>query len=271
MTGFVMPALGAAAFAGASARWNWWRPKTKGLGTLMYHKIGRYPPGSKLKSLWVTPEEFRWQMEYLKRYEYTPLLFRDLIEIQAGRRTAPEKPVLVTFDDGYANNFEEAFPILHDLGIKANFFLVYETLDHHNAWHDPANEPWIRMLAWNQVFEMQKSGLADFGSHTMRHRHLPSIPLDDARWEIFESRQRLEDKLGQKIVAFAYPYGSGAYVPAIRAAVREAGYAFDFGVRQGYSPWPWNPDSGPLKRLFIRGDDNRFDFHLHMTRGKSRF
>src|SRR5258706_16013836 len=100
---------------------------------------------------------------------------------------------------------------------------------------------------------MQKRGLVEFGSHTMRHRSLPSISLEEARWEIFESRKRLENKLGRSIVAFAYPYGAGAYVPAIRDAAREAGYAFDFGIRQGYSPWPWKPESGPLKRLYIRG------------------
>lgn len=271
MTSLAIPGLGAAVFAGVSARWNWWRPKVNGLAVLMYHKVGDYPAGSKLKSLWVTAEEFRWQMEYLKRHGYTPLLFSDLAEIQAGRLPAPEKPALVTFDDGYANNYEVAFPILRELGVKGNIFLVYETLDHHNAWHNPETEPWIPMLTWDHIFQMQKSGLMDFGSHTMRHRNLPSIPIDDARWEIFESRKRLQEKLGRTIVAFAYPYGAGAYVPDIRAAALEAGYSFDFGIRQGYSPWPWNPESGPLKRLFIRGDDNRFDFHLHMTRGKSRF
>jgi len=60
-------------------------------------------------------------------------------------------------------------------------------------------------------------------------------------------------------------------VPEVRKAALDAGYLFDFGIKQGYAPWPWKPESGPIKRLYIRGDDNRFDFHLQMTRGKSRF
>ena len=268
-----LPYLGAAAAIGASCRWNWWRPLVDGgIPTLMYHKIGEPPAGSKLGKLWVSAEEFKWQMQYLLRKGYTPMLFAELEAAEQGRAKLPEKPALVTFDDGYANNYEIAYPIMKALGVKSNIFLVYETIDQHNAWHDPASEPWIPMMTWKQVFEMRDSGLVEFGSHTMKHRNLPSIPLEDARWEIFESRRKLEEKLGRRMVGFAYPYGAGAYVPAVRQAAREAGYRYDFGVRQGISPWPWRPDEdGPIMRLFIRGDDNRFDFHLNMTRGKARF
>ena len=268
-----LPYLGGAAALGASCRWNWWRPLVEGgLPALMYHKIGEPPPGSKLGKLWVSAEEFRWQMGYLLRYGYTPMLFREVLEAEAGARPWPAKPALVTFDDGYANNAEVAFPILRALGVKANIFLVYETLERHNAWHDPAGEPWIRMLSWAQVLEMRDSGLVDFGSHTMRHPHLPGLSLEEVRWELAESKRRLEEKLGAPVLAFAYPYGAGAYVPAIRQAAREAGYRYDFGIRQGISPRDWDPGrDGPIKRLFIRGDDDRFAFHLNMTRGKARF
>jgi len=266
------PVVGAAAAAGASARWNWWRPLAEGIPALMYHKIGEPPRGSRIGKLWVTADDFRWQMEYLLRHGYTPMLFRELAEAEDGRRGLPARPALVTFDDGYANNFELAYPVLRELGVKANIFLVYETIDRHNAWHDPATEPWLRMLSWAQVREMQDSGLVEFGSHTMRHRHLPSIPLEEARWELTESKLRLEEKLGRTMIGFAYPYGGGAYAPAVRAAARAAGYRYDFGIRQGISPWPWDAGrDGALKRLLIRGDDDRFDFHLNVTRGKSRF
>lgn len=271
MNEFLLQGAGLAAFLGVSARWNWWRLPAGGLGILMYHKIGRPPAGSRLKNLWVDAEEFRWQMEYLLRRGYTPLLFSELDEIRTGARPLPRRPVLVTFDDGYANNYEEAFPVLRALGVKANIFLVYETLDRHNAWHDPGTEPWLRMLTWKQVREMLAGGLLEFGSHTMRHRNLASIPIEEADWEMRESRLRLEAKLGRPVLAFAYPYGAGAYAPPVRAAALRAGYRFDCGIRQGYAPWPWNPSMGPLRRLFIRGDDTRFDFHLNLSRGKARF
>ncbi|OGR83173.1 MAG: hypothetical protein A3J74_00960 [Elusimicrobia bacterium RIFCSPHIGHO2_02_FULL_57_9] len=238
---------------------------------LMYHKIGDYPPGSQLRKLWVTVKNFRKQMEYLKTQGFNPIHFADWHAAEKGSKPLPANPVLITFDDGYANNYESAFPILREFDFKANIFLVYETMDSHNSWHDPAGEPWIPMLSWKQAEEMQNSGLIEFGSHTMKHRNLPAISMDETRWELNESKKRLEEKLGRPLLGFAYPYGAGAYHPEIRRAAREAGYRYDFAVKQGISPLPWNPDSGPLRRLFIRGDDTMYDFHLNMTRGKARF
>ena len=265
-------ALGAAAAtaAGISARWNWWRPAAEGLPVLMYHKVGDPPPGSRLRPLWVSTEEFEWQMRYLLRRGFAPMLFSELAACEDGRAALPRKPVLVTFDDGYANNYEEAFPVLARLRVKANIFIVVETVGSHNAWHDPESESWLRMLEWGQISEMRDSGLVDFGSHTMRHRNLTEISIEDVRWEALESKRRLSERLGRDVTAFAYPYGAGAYDAGVRAAVREAGYRHDFGIRQGFSPWPLRTDDGPLRRLYIRGDDSRFDFHLNATRGKAR-
>ena len=148
-----LPAACAAVAAAVSARWNWWRPTAQGLPVLMYHKVGEAPPSSRLKKLWVSAPDFRWQMEYLLRRGFTPVLFSDL-KAAAGEKPLPEKPVLITFDDGYANNFETAFPVLQELKVKANIFLVFETLGKHNAWHAPSTEPWQRMLNLAQVERM---------------------------------------------------------------------------------------------------------------------
>jgi peptidoglycan/xylan/chitin deacetylase (PgdA/CDA1 family) len=263
---------GGAAIAGVlSARWNWWRPRAKGLPALMYHKVGEPPPGSRLAKLWVSAADFRRQMDYLKRHGCTAMLLSELRDAELGRRAMPARPVLITFDDGYANNYEVAFPILREFGMKGNIFLVCEAVGRHNSWHDPASEPWVRMLSWADIAEMQRSGAVEFGSHTMRHADLSRTPPDQARWELCESKKRLEDKLGRELLGFAYPYGAGAFAPEVRRLVRAAGYRYDFSIKQGISPWPWDPESGPLKRLLIRGDDYMLDFHLNLTRGKARF
>ena len=127
------------------------------------------------------------------------------------------------------------------------------------------------MLTWQQIQEMQESGLVEFGSHTMRHRNLNEIPLDEVKWELTESKKRLEEKLGREMVGFAYPYGSGAYKPDVRRAALDAGYRFDFSVKQGISSLPWSRETEAVRRLLIRGDDNMLDFHLNLTRGKARF
>lgn len=267
-----LSAVGALAAAGASARWNWWRPAvTGGMPTLMYHKIGDYPPGSELKKLWVATADFRRQLQYLKDHGYTSINFVDWRDAEKSVKPLPAKPVLITFDDGYMNNYELAYPLLREFGMKGCVFLVYEMMDQHNAWHDPASEPWLKMLTWAQIKEMQDSGVIEFGSHTMKHRNLAALPLDEVRWELTESKKRLEDKLGREMVGFAYPYGSGAYKPEVRAAALEAGYRYDFSVKQGITALPWKREDEAVKRLLIRGDDNMFDFHLNMTRGKARF
>lgn len=259
-----------AASAAVSARWNWWRPKIGGLASPMYHKLGDPPPGSRLKKLWVSERDFRAQCAALLREGYHSLHFSDLAAIRSGKARLPRRPVLITFDDGYENNYTLAHPILREMGLKANLFLVIESTDHHNFWHDPSTEPWLKMLTWSQVREMADSGVWEVGSHTMRHPNLTLSTPEDARWEIEESKKRLEDKLGSPVLAFGYPYGAGAYEPRIRDAVYEAGYSMDFGIRQGKN-WPKDFRDEPLKRLLIRGDDSLVDFRLNLTRGRSRF
>jgi len=103
----------------------------------------------------------------------------------------------------------------------------------------------------------------------LSHPDLAQAPADAARREIFASKDILEARLGAEVLAFAYPYGSGAFSPRIRGLIREAGYVYDFSVKQGISPWPWDREAGSLKRLLVRGGDSGLDFHLDLTRGRA--
>ncbi|OGR50973.1 MAG: hypothetical protein A2049_03715 [Elusimicrobia bacterium GWA2_62_23] len=254
----------------ASARWTWWRSKAPGLKVLCYHKVGVPPAGSKLKDLWVSPERFRAQVKYLLDHGYTTILFSDLKKAYDGKKQLPEKAVLITFDDGYENNYSVAWPILRELGAKGNIFVVYNTMGKANLWHNPASEPWVKMATLAQLKEMQDSGVMEYGSHTMNHVHLPALKLEDAAWEMAESKRQLEAAFGREMCAFAYPYGEGAYVPAVREKALEAGYLFDFSFQQGKTPWPWDRAAGPIDRLFIRGGDTLWDLALQLGRGASR-
>lgn len=254
----------------ASIRWTWWKKKKQGLPVLVYHKIGYAPRNSKLKELWVSPEKFTKHIKYLIKHNYSTILFSDLLKDYQGVKPLPANPVMITFDDGYENNYTYAFKILQELGAKANIFLVFNTIGKVNLWHDTSLEPWINMLTWEMIEEMQKSGLIEFGSHTMNHPNLKKIPLDDAEWEIRESKNQFEAKLTTKIYAFAYPYGVGAYNLEIRQKVLDAGYLFDFSFKQGKTHLPWQREKEPIDRLFIKGNENIFDFYLHLTRGVSR-
>jgi len=266
----IIVVLVAAALA-VSARWTWWRPAAApGLCVLCYHKIGTPPAGSKLKDLWVSPARFRSQVKYMLDNGYTTLTFAELKKLYDAGQNPPEKSVLITFDDGYENNYKEAWPILKELGAKGNIFVVYNTIGKTNLWHNPASEAWVNMATLEQLKEMLASGVMDYGSHTMNHPHLSALKLEDAAWEITESKKQLEAAFGREMCAFAYPYGDGAYAPEIRAKALEAGYTFDFSFKQGKTPWPWDRKAMTIDRLFIRGGDNNWDLALHLTRGASR-
>jgi len=251
-----------------SFRWSWWMKDKKGLNVLVYHKIGYPPKNTKLKSLWVTPEKFEKQIVYLKENGYKMIGFSDLKDYYENSKSVDDV-VLITFDDGYENNYTYAYPILKKNGAKGNIFIVYNTIGNVNIWHNPQKEPWIRMLTKEMILEMHKSGVVEFGAHTMNHPRLETIPLEEAKWEIEESKRQLENLLNTQIIAFAYPYGNGAYNQTIRKMVLDAGYTFDFSFKQGKTQWPWDRET-PIDRLFIKYSDTNFDLKLHLKKGVSK-
>lgn len=268
MLGEWVGGAGGLALLGISARWNWWRFPANGLPVLMYHKVGVPPEGSRLKKLWVSVSEFRWQLGYLKRRGYEPLTLRQVADKMEEGIALPPNGVVITFDDGYRNNFENALPVLQEFGFPATIFIVVNAVGLDNFWHDPATETRLPMLGWKEIGSLQEAGW-DIGSHTLAHPRLTRLSLDDAKKEIVHSRRILGEKLGLPPVSFAHPYGDGADNREIRRLIQEAGYQTACSVHRGKA----NVSEAPfcLKRIFVRGDDTRWDFHLNLTRGQSRF
>jgi peptidoglycan/xylan/chitin deacetylase (PgdA/CDA1 family) len=252
---------------GVSARWNWWRPRAPGLPILMYHKVGQPPAGSRLKKLWVSVEDFRGQMDYLKRHGYAPLTLRRVAELLAEGSPLPTNGIVLTFDDGYRNNLENALPVLQEFGFPATIYIVVNAVGRDNFWHDPASETRLPMLSWEEVATLKDAGW-DIGSHTLNHPRLTRLSPDEAKKEIVESRRILEEKLGVAPVSFAHPYGDGADSADIRRVIQNAGYATASSVHRGKADVARSPYC--LKRIFVRGDDTRWDFHLNLTRGQAR-
>lgn len=253
----------------ASLRFPWWRKTKQGLRVLCYHKVG-VPPSPCLKDLWVSTDNFRKQVKYLLDNGWKTLTFKELHEIYKNNEPLPEKAVLITFDDGYQNNYTEAYPVLKELGAKGNIFLVWNTLGKVNEWHNPASEPWVNMCTVEQLKEMQESGVFDFGGHTLNHPHLTQIDPEAAITEITESKKKIEEALGRELCAFAYPYGDGAYDERVRKNALDAGYTFDFSFKEGITAWPWDREKNTIDRLYIKGCDNIWDFALHLKKGGAR-
>lgn len=235
-------------FIAFSCRWNWWRRNKPGIPILMYHYIGIAPKGEKNKKLWVSVKKFRQQMEYLKKYGYNPITFKELKD-----EFRPHNSVIITFDDGAENNYTNAFPILKEYNFKACIFLVTERYE----------------FSIEQLKEMQDYGI-EFEAHTKTHPNLTQMIDDDRiKEEIEGCKKILEKRLNTPITVFAYPYGAGAYDEKIKQQVKEAGYSFACGIKQGKVTLPII-DKYNLQRLLVRGDDLMIDFILNLKRGRSR-
>ena len=253
-----------------SCRWNWWRKSEQGIAILMYHKIGFAPRGVSLKKLWVEPKKFDKQMVYLTRHKYNVITLKELFDNLLDKKTLPSKTVIVTFDDGYKNNYIEAFPILKKYNLKATIFLNVAYIGGKSEWEDSSVESSQPMLNWNEILEMLEYGI-DFGSHTLTHANLEYCKDESKRLdnEIKESKKILEDKLHWPVVSFAYPYGAGTNDKKIKGVLKEAGYRIACGIKQGKVSIPVK-DMFNLNRLLIRGDENIVDFAFNIKKGRTR-
>lgn len=148
------------------------------------------------KSLNTPPYLFIQQIETLKNAGYTFITVSELIDMLDGKIKLLQKPVLITFDDGYRDFYEDVFPILKRYNIKATVYVVSEFLDKPNY-----------MLTW-QLKQIAKSGLIEIGAHTVHHYALKGLEPLLMQYEIEESKKQLENIIKSPIVSFAYPDGS---------------------------------------------------------------
>ncbi|GAA0204441.1 polysaccharide deacetylase family protein [Selenomonas dianae] len=190
-----------------------------GVPVLNYHQVEQ-KNGNPL-TLW--PDQFEAQMAYLAEEGYTPITIDEMMDALENGAPLPEKPVIITFDDGYADNYEYAYPILKKYGFKATIFLIY---DFTNAYPN--------YLTWEQIDEMKQSGLIRFESHTMTHANLAELDsADELRHEIADSHDLLSEKIGYDMHYIAYP--GGRVNPEIEEITRAAGYRGGFTVHYGLS------------------------------------
>lgn len=126
---------------------------------LMYHDLTTDPAAT--NSMTITADRFRWDMEFLQQFGYTALLPADLIDIQNGAMELPDKPVMVTFDDGYRSNYDYAYPTLQQTGMKAVISVVAYNMQPSSYAADDRHS-----LTWDEIYEMANSGIVEIGSHT---------------------------------------------------------------------------------------------------------
>ena len=193
--------------------------------------------------------DFENQMRFLSKV-YNPIsLERMAQQIQNGT-SLPSKAIAITFDDGYQDNYENAYPILKKYNVPATFFLTTGFIGTGEipAWDKGyyTNEKAL-MLSWEQVREMSNSGIS-FGSHTLTHPFLTRIPRKHAQREILLSKDIIEQQIGKPVTTFAYP--SGNFNSEIKGIVKDAGYSAAVSTIPGYNSM--HDDVHILKRNVIQ-------------------
>jgi peptidoglycan/xylan/chitin deacetylase (PgdA/CDA1 family) len=157
----------------------------------------------------------------------------------AGDATLPEKPVVLTFDDGYANLMPNVDPIMLERHWPYTVFLVSDRVGGRNEWVVQGGYEPTELLGWRQIYEMHRNGCASFQPHTATHPNLSTISAHLIRDELVRSRESLEQRLQLPMKTLCYPYGG--YTDTVVDIAREAGYqqavTTDFGrVRVGDDP-----------------------------------
>ena len=226
---------------------------------LMYHQIAARKDSS--SRLAVPPDSFAVQLEHLREAGFTGLTLTGLASaLAAGPAGLPERPVVLTFDDGFADFHDAALPLLRRYGFTATVFVTTGWIadaGRHSVGRGPGH-----MLCWNQIREAAAAGM-EIGAHSHRHPQLDQIPLSSLRDELETSKSMLEDELGLAVPNMAYPYGYSN--TRVRRVAGEVGYAHACAVG--------NVTAGPghdtlaLPRLTIRRSTGPAMFG-HVVRGE---
>lgn len=187
---------------------------------LMYHSVTDRP-NRDTAPLAVRPSDFAEQLAYLKESGFTPLTVADLVASlnKNQGRSVPPKPVVVTFDDGYADFHSQALPVLERYTFPATVFLTSGWVA--DAGKDAAGRPLDDMLTWGQAREAAQTGI-EIGGHSHSHPQLDQLRDAELRQELRKNKGLLEEKIGSPVATMAYPYGYSS--ARVRREVYKAGY-----------------------------------------------
>lgn len=235
-------------------------PKHQGIPILMYHKVNADPRTGGL-GLRVTPDKFEWQMKYLRRNGYESVSLTDVMDHFQKGKHLPARPIVITFDDGYKDNHDFAYPIMKKYGYTGTIFVVSKAIGNTNFFDVEKHlQPVNKIMNWNEIRELDQAGFV-IGAHTVDHPHLAKVPPEVARYQIEECKRALEHGLKKPVEVLAYPYGS--YNDTVAQITKQAGYRAAVTTELGLA----KPTSDPYKlhrvRVTGRYSNEKFIEELH--------
>ena len=223
----------------------WEVPSGYNVPVMMYHAVGW---GSEKANLFVNPSSLERQIVYLLDHGYTPIWFEDLEHVEDY-----EKPILLTFDDGWQNNYTNLLPLCKKYEVKVTVFLVWKFIHPHG-----------NHLSAEEAMEMYESGYVSFQSHTMDHSNLTTLPPEKWDWELGRSRLLLTRLFGKEPFVLSYPIGGSN--PAIESLARDY---YHFAVKMT-SDRPYNTSDDPIL-IYRFFPEKRTPFKTYVSWLKSAF
>lgn len=183
---------------------------------LYYHSVMQ-EKGNELR---MPPEQFEAQMAYLQDLGYQSVSLEQLYLASYGKGTLPAKPFVITFDDGYVDNFTNAFPILAKHGFTATVFMITSYINGEG------------FMTWHQLKELVANGW-EIESHTSSHPYLTKMDTLTVLSELNLSKELLEKELGKPVKFFAYPYGD--LNTSVVQAVKDTGHLMAVSTERGWA------------------------------------
>ncbi|MGM9978189.1 MAG: polysaccharide deacetylase family protein [Clostridium sp.] len=202
-----------------------------GVPVLYYHSVDP----SEANEVIISPQKLREELTFIKDSGYTTLTMSELNDYILNNAPIPEKSIVITFDDGYADNYANAFPILKELDMKATIFVISNFTDKDGYY-----------MTSQQIKEMSDYGI-DIQSHTASHAHLNQLTYEEQLSELKTSKEKLESITEKPVISIAYPFGD--YDDNTILASKEAGYSLSFNTNRGLSDRDDNPLS--LNRIYV--------------------
>lgn len=236
----------------------------KHLTVLGYHSVSDPSNEAELqndiyKHLSVSACIFEKQMRWLQQHDYVFLRFSDLRDIREGKRAMPRRAALVYFDDGYKDNYINAYPILKRLGIPATVFVATDCIDKKKLLWESAIDPARAsiFLSWDDIRAMQD--VFDVGTHTVSHRKLTTLTPDEVREEFEVSRKRIYEMTEKNVMALSYP--KSRWTLETRRLAQEAGFEFILAHGRGFRH---SSDFRYLEKIPVGPADSIMRFQLKL-------
>ncbi len=215
-------------------------PRIANVPILMYHYVSVPPPDADVYrlDLSVTPAAFEAQMAYLASAGYHPIRLQDLADYLLNGTPLPSKPIVLTFDDGYADNYAYAFPVLKKFKFPATFFVITQFVDDKKPGY----------MNWDQLEDMAIEGM-EIGSHTVNHIELSGKSRAVQNTEIAGAKLMIESRIGTPVKSFCYPAGKydSRTIDVLRSTGHLAAVTEVQGTRQS------SQSMYELRRIRVRG------------------